>query len=102
MRQELGSTRDCAMICYTIFSLKNQLLQEAACQTKEDQPNYADVWISQTVNWKMWKNTIKLKNLPICKEVAIRTMLLDEINGIGLKKENETFLMRRIIPSDGF
>jgi len=71
----------------TLYFLQNQLLQEARFADKEDQPNML-MFDIQTVQLEDVKNTIKAQDLPIMQEVAIVTMLLDEINGID-KKENE-------------
>jgi putative ABC transport system permease protein len=71
----------------TLYFLQNQLLQEARFADKEDQPNML-MFDIQTAQLEDMKNTIKAQDLPIMQEVAIVTMLLDEINGID-KKENE-------------
>jgi putative ABC transport system permease protein len=71
----------------TLYFLQNQLLQEARFADKEDQPNML-MFDIQTAQLEDVKNTIKAQDLPIMQEVAIVTMLLDEINGID-KKENE-------------
>jgi putative ABC transport system permease protein len=71
----------------TLYFLQNQLLQEAKFADKEDQPNML-MFDIQTAQLEDVKNTIKAQDLPIMQEVAIVTMLLDEINGID-KKENE-------------
>ncbi len=71
----------------TLYFLQNQLLQEARFADKEDQPNML-MFDIQTAQLEDVKATIKAQDLPIMQEVAIVTMLLDEINGID-KKENE-------------
>jgi len=71
----------------TLYFLQNQLLQEARFADKEDQPNML-MFDIQTAQLEDVKETIKAQDLPIMQEVAIVTMLLDEINGID-KKENE-------------
>jgi putative ABC transport system permease protein len=71
----------------TLYFLQNQLLQEAKFADKEDQPNML-MFDIQTAQLEDVKNTIKARDLPIMQEVAIVTMLLDEINGVD-KKENE-------------
>ncbi len=71
----------------TLFFLQNQLLEEAKFADKEDQPNML-MFDIQTAQLGDVKEAIESKGLPIMQEVPIVTMLLDEINGID-KKENE-------------
>lgn len=71
----------------TLFFLQNQLLEEAKFADKEDQPNML-MFDIQTAQLQEVKATIEERNLPIMQEVPIVTLLLNEINGID-KKENE-------------
>ncbi len=71
----------------TLFFLQNQLLEEAKFADKKDQPNML-MFDIQTAQLQNVKSKITGRGLPIMQEVAIVTMLLNSIEGVD-KKENE-------------
>ena len=71
----------------TLFFLQNQLLEEAKFADKKDQPNML-MFDIQTVQLQDVKSKITGRGLPIMQEVPIVTMLLNSIEGVD-KKENE-------------
>ena len=71
----------------TLFFLQNQLLEEAKFADKKDQPNML-MFDIQTAQLQDVKSKITGRGLPIMQEVPIVTMLLNSIEGVD-KKENE-------------
>lgn len=71
----------------TLFFLQNQLLEEAKFTDKKDQPNML-MFDIQTAQLDAVKSQIMSRDLQIMQDVPIVTMLLNSIEGIG-KKENE-------------